>query len=112
MADKLVAEKKAESKASPEIPVKDYAGGWITEKKNTEVPGFLKLAFPIIGLSCTAYLVLYINGDVGHTERGPLIQQLDKVTGDANGLMYIVALLALAFVVSVVSFAFRKSPPE
>ena len=39
-------------KKTPEV--KDYAGGWITEKKGTEVPGFLKLAFPIIGLSCVA----------------------------------------------------------
>ena len=102
----------ADKKAPPEIPVKDYAGGWITEKKGTQPPGFLKLAFPIIGLSGTAYLVLYINGDVGNSERGPLIQQFDRVTGDANGLMYVVALLALIFVVSVVLFAFRKSPHD
>src|SRR5579871_144560 len=85
------------------VPVKDYAGGWITEKKGTEVPGFLKLAFPIIGVGCTAYLILYINGDVGNSDRGPLIQQLDKVTGDANAFMYGVAVLALVFVVTVVS---------
>ena len=96
----------------PEIPVKDYAGGWITEKKGTEVPGFLKLAFPVIGLSATAYLVLYINGEVSHSERGPLIQAFDRVTGDANGLMYGVAALALIFVVSVVMFAWRKSHEE
>lgn len=89
--------------------IKDYAGGWITEKEGTEVPGFLKLAFPIIGLSCTAYLILYINGEVNHSERGPLVQAMDKVTGDANGLMYFVALLALIFVVSVLMFAYRKS---
>ncbi len=99
-------------KAKPEIEVKDYAGGWITEKKGTEVPGFLKLAFPIIGLSAAAYLVLYINGEVSHSERGPLVQAMDKVTGDANGLMYFVAALALVFVVTVVLFAIRKSSHE
>lgn len=98
----------ADKKTAPEVPVKDYAGGWITEKEGTEVPGFLKLAFPVIGLSCAAYLLLYINGDVGQSERGPLVQTLDRTTGDANVLMYVVAVLALIFVVSVVTFAWRK----
>ena len=102
----------ADKKTSPEIPVKDYAGGWITEKKDTQVPGFLKLAFPVIGLSCVAYLILYINGEVSHSERGPLVQAFDKVTGDANGLMYFVAALALVFVITVVLFAVRDSKHE
>jgi hypothetical protein len=89
--------------------LKDYAGGWITEKKGTEVPGFLKLAFPIIGLSGFLYLILYINGDVNQSERGPLIQAFNRTTGDANGLMYLVAGLVLIFVVTVVLFAIRKS---
>ena len=89
--------------------IKDYAGGWITEKKGTEVPGFLKLAFPVIGLSSVAYLILYINGEVDHSERGPLVRAFDQVTGDANGLMYVVFALAAVFVVTVVLFAFRKS---
>jgi Na+/H+ antiporter NhaC len=99
----------ADKKTKPEIQLKDYAGGWITEKKGTEVPGFLKLAFPIIGLSGVAYLVLYINGDVNQSERGPFVQALDKVTGDANGLMYAVTALALVFVITVVVFAIRKT---
>ena len=94
------------------IPVKDYAGGWITEKKNTEVPGFLKLAFPVIGLGATAYLILYINGEVSHADRGRFVQALDKVTGGADGLMYLVAVLAFVFVVTVVLFAIRKSAHE
>ena len=28
--------------------LKEYAGGWITERKGTDIPGFLKLAFPVI----------------------------------------------------------------
>ncbi|MCX6624704.1 MAG: hypothetical protein NTY38_27310 [Acidobacteria bacterium] len=102
----------ADKKPVPVLPVKDYAGGWISEKKGTEVPGFLKLAFPVIGLSATAYLLLYINGEVGHAERGPLVLALDKVTGDANGLMYLVAVLAFVFVITVVLFAIRKSEHE
>ena len=88
---------------------KDYAGGWITEKKGTDVPPFLKLAFPIIGLSCVAYIVMYMNGEISHAERGPLVQQMNAATTPANGLMYLVAALGLAFVVTVVLFAFRKS---
>ncbi|HWC01010.1 MAG TPA: hypothetical protein VG672_30090 [Bryobacteraceae bacterium] len=101
-----------DNKAKAEIEVKDYAGGWITEKKNTEVPGFLKLAFPVIGISCVAYMILYINGEVSHSERGPLVQTLDRVTGDANALMWSVAILAAIFVIMVVRFAIRKSPHE
>ena len=89
--------------------IKDYAGGWITEKKGTEVPGFLKLAFPIIGVGAASYIILYINGEVDHSERGPLVRAFDQVTGDANGLMYVVFALAAVFVVTVVLFAFRKS---
>lgn len=100
----------ADNKTEPAI--KDYAGGWITEKKGTEVPGFLKLAFPVIGLSAFAYILLFMNGETGHSERGPLVQQLNRVTGDANVLMYGVAVVALLFVIIVVSFAFRKSGGE
>jgi hypothetical protein len=92
--------------------IKEYAGGWITERKGTEVPGFLKVAFPIIGLSCVSYFVLYMNGEVGHEERGPLVQKFNQTTGGADTLMYIVTALALIFVVTVVLFAVRKSEHE
>ena len=90
-------------------PLKNYADGWITEKEGTEPPGFLKLAFPIIGLGCVAYLFLYINGETGHSERGPLVQAFNRVTQGSDPFMYAVAALALAFVVIVVLFALRKS---
>ncbi|MBS1873001.1 MAG: hypothetical protein JSU00_07285 [Acidobacteria bacterium] len=95
--------------ADKKLEIKDYAGGWITEKEGTQVPGFLKLAIPVIGVSAASYLILFINGEVSHSERGQFVQQLDKVTGDANGLMYVVAALAFAFVISVVLFAVRDS---
>ncbi len=102
----------ADRELPPEIPVKDYAGGWITEKKGTEVPGFLKLAFPVIGLGSVAYLVLYINGEIAHAERGRLVEAFNRVTGDANSFMIVVAVLALVFVITVVLFAIRKSHAE
>jgi hypothetical protein len=92
--------------------ITEYAGGWITEKKGTEVPGFLKIAFPIIGLGCTSYFIFYMNGEVNHDERGPLVRLFNQATTSADGLMYFVAALALIFVVTVVLFAIRKSTHE
>ena len=99
----------ADKKQQPEVELNDYAGGWIQEKKGTEVPGFLKLAFPIIGLSTVAYIVVYRNGETTHSERGVLVQAFNRVTGGADNLMYVVAALAMVFVITVVLFAFRKS---
>ena len=101
-----------ENKTTPEVPVKDYAGGWITEKQGTDVPPFLKFAFPVIGLSCVAYIVIYMNGEIAHAERGPLVQAMNRSTMGNDALMYAVAALALIFVVVVVSFAFRKPHGE
>ena len=87
---------------------KDYAGGWITEKKGTDAPPFLKLAFPVIGLGAVAYIVMYMNGEIAHSERGPLVKQMNAATTSADPLMYAVAVLGLLFVVTVVVFAFQK----
>jgi len=89
--------------------LKEYAGGWITERQGTEVPGFLKVAFPIIGLGCVSYFIFFMNGEVNHEDRGPLVQKMNQATTSADGLMYFVAALALVFVVTVVLFAIRKS---
>ncbi len=91
----------------PEL--KSYADNWITEKEGTEPPGFLKLAIPIIGISCVAYIILYMHGETTHSERGPLVQTLNRATEGSDTFMYAVAFLALAFVVIVVTFAVRKS---
>lgn len=102
-----MSEKQGETpeKASPEL--KSYADGWMTERKGTDAPGFLKLAFPVIGLGSVAYLILQLYGETGHATRGPLVQQFNAATKTSPALMYIVALLALAFVVIVVLFTLR-----
>jgi hypothetical protein len=97
------------SDENKEKNIKEYADGWITEREGTDVPGFLKLAYPIIGLFCCAYLVVYMNGEVGHSDRGLLVQAFNKVTGTADGLMYFVTALAVIYVVIAVLFALRKS---
>jgi len=87
----------------------EYAGGWITEQKGTGIPGFLKLAFPIILISVIAYLFLYMNGEVTHSTRGNLVQQLNAVTGNANTFMYVVLALIAAYVVLLLAFLYKKS---
>jgi hypothetical protein len=98
----MVEEKK-------ETGIKEYADGWITEREGTGVPGFLKLAFPVIALGCVAYIFIYMNGETAHSDRGVLVQKFNEVTQSSSGFMYFVGALALLFAVIVVSFAFRKS---
>jgi len=90
----------------------EYAGGWITERKGTGIPGFLKLAYPIIAIACGAYLFMYMNGEVTHSTRGPLVQQLNAVTGTSNTFMYVVGGLIAAYVVILLAVLFRKSKHE
>ena len=76
--------------------LKEYAGGWITERKESRIPGFLKLAYPIIVIAVVVYLVVFMNGEVAHSTRGVFVQQLNAVTGTANPFMYIVGALIAA----------------
>jgi hypothetical protein len=99
-------QKKNQAPGSEEL--KEYAGGWMTERKGTDVPTFLKLAFPVIGLGCVAYFILQMYGDVGHATRGPLVAAFNKVSQTSPGLMYAVAALGLIYVVAVVVFAIRQ----
>ena len=98
----------SEQKKNGQEELKDYADGWMTERKGTDAPGFLKLVIPIIGLGCTAYLVMQMYGDTGHATRGPLVQQFNAATRTNPALMYGIAALALVYVAIVAIFAFRK----
>jgi hypothetical protein len=91
---------------------KDYAGGWITERKESEIPGFLKLAFPVIIIAILAYLFLYMNGEVTHSTRGTFVQQLNAVTGTANPFMYLVAGMIAVYAVILIAFVFGKKKHE
>ena len=88
--------------------LKEYAGGWMTERKGTDAPGFLKLATPIISLGGFLYVIFQMYGDVGHATRGPLVRQFNAATRTSPVFMYVVAALVLAYVVIVSVFAFRK----
>jgi SNF family Na+-dependent transporter len=95
-----------ESKATNEL--KDYAGGWIQEKKNTEVPAFLKFAYIVIAGGAFAYLFIFMNGEVNHSTRGALVRQFNSVTQSSSGFMYFVAALIAIFAIVTVKFAFSK----
>jgi hypothetical protein len=97
-----------ENKANEKELIKDYAGGWITEREGTDAPPFLKIAFAVIGLGCTAYLFLFMNGEISHSDRGPLVQQFNQVTSTADGLMTMVGAMVLIYVAIVAIFAFKK----
>ncbi|MEZ5307089.1 MAG: hypothetical protein R2684_08085 [Pyrinomonadaceae bacterium] len=88
--------------------IKEYADGWMTERTGTDAPMFLKAAFVVISLGALTYLIVYMNGETSHADRGPLVQAFNKVTGTADGFMYLVAAMVLVYAVSVVLFAIKK----
>ena len=100
------------AETEPEKDIHEYAGGWITERKDTEVPGFLKLAIVVISGGCLAYFFLYMYGETRNEERGMLVQQLNAATESSAAFMYLVAALIVIFAVIVAVFAIRKSPHE
>jgi len=97
----------AESKATNEL--KDYADGWIQERKNTEIPAFLKFAYIVIAGGSLAYFFIFMYGEVNHSTRGHLVRQFNSVTQSSSGLMYFVAALIATYAVITIVFAFKKS---
>lgn len=89
--------------------IHDYAGGWISERKHTDVPAFLKFAYIGIALGTVSYLVLFIYGETGHSERGSIVEQFNRATMTSPGLMYMVAAMAAIFFLAVILFAFRNT---
>ncbi len=59
--------------------IHELAGGWITERKGTPVPGFLKLTYVGFCAFGLIYLFSYMAGEVNHATRGPLVKQLNAV---------------------------------
>ena len=92
-----------------ETKIKEYAGGWITEREGTEIPAFLKWAYIVIAGGCLTYFLLFMYGEVNHPERGPLVRALNAATEASASLMYAIAALIVIFGVIVVAFSFGKS---
>ena len=98
----------AEAKATkPDTEIQEYADGWITERKGTGVPTFLKFAYIVIIAGVIGYFFLYMNGEVNHSDRGALVRQLNQVTQSSPALMYAVIAMAAVYAVIVVVFAFK-----
>jgi len=89
--------------------IKEYAGGWITEREGTSVPGFLKLAYIVIAGGAFAYFLIYMYGEVDHPDRGVLVRAMNAATEASAGLMYAIAAMIVVFGVIVVLFSFGKS---
>jgi H+/Cl- antiporter ClcA len=100
MADTQVAKE-------PEKEIQEYADGWITERKGTGVPTFLKFAYIVIMIGVIGYFFIYMNGEVNHSDRGALVRQFNQVTQSSPALMYSVIAMAVVYAVIVVVFAFK-----
>ena len=88
--------------------LKEYAGGWITERKGTRFRASqTRLSHHRACL--VVYLFIYMNGEVNHSTRGPLVQQLNAVTGTADGFMYIVARHDRGLRVILLAFRLRQA---
>ena len=53
-----------------------------------------------------------MNGEINHSERGPLVRQLNAVTGSANSFMYIIVGLVVVYAIILLTFLFKKSGHE
>ncbi len=62
----------------------------------------------VISLGALTYLIVYMNGETDHADRGVLVQAFNKATGTANGFMYIVGGLIAIYIIILVIFAFKK----
>lgn len=93
--------------------VHELAGGWITERKNTAIPAFLKLAYVGFCLFGIAYLFRYWAGEVAHESRGPLVQQINTIMRvPGTGWQAVIAVLLGAFVLGLLWFVFVHRAEE
>jgi hypothetical protein len=98
---------------APKAPeeLNEIAGGWITERKNTQIPTFLKFAYIFIAGGCLTYFLYFMNGEVNHSTRGKLVEEINRSTHSSisNPFMYVVAAMIAIFGITAVVFAFRKT---
>jgi hypothetical protein len=97
----------ATDKTEKDPNLHEIAGGWIMERKGTEVPGFLKATYIVVAASCIVYSIIWVNGDTSG-ERGALVQQFNAVTGFSRGFMWFVTALVVIFAVILFKFAFTN----
>lgn len=95
--------------ATTKVPdeIKEYADGWISERKGTGVPTFLKFAYIVIAAAAIGYLFIYMNGEVNHADRGALVRQFNRATQSSPAFMYAVIAMVIVFAIVVVTFGFK-----
>ena len=93
--------------AKPESEIQEYADGWISERKGTGVPTFLKFSYIVIMAGVIGYLFIYMNGEVNHSDRGALVRQFNQATQSSPAPAYAVIALAVVYALIVVTFAFK-----
>lgn len=88
-------------------PVHEIAGGWITERKGTPVPLFLKLTYLGFCLFGLYYLFTYFQGETGHATRGALVRlQNEAAQLPGTGWLAFLAAVLLAYVIGLLWYAF------
>jgi hypothetical protein len=102
-----MAQATVEKTTEPNPEIQEYADGWISERKGTGVPTFLKFAYIVIMAIVIGYFFLYMNGEVNHSDRGGLVRQFNAVTQSSPALMYGVIALVAVYTIIVVTFAFK-----
>lgn len=107
MAETVVEKEPDKIEKKPENEFQQYADGWITERKNTGVPTFLKFAYIVIIAGVLGYFFFYMNGEVNNADRGVLVRQFNQATQSSPALMYAVIAMVAVFAVIVVTFAFK-----
>lgn len=90
-----------------ETDIHEYADGWISERKGTGVPTFLKFAYIVIMAGVIAYFFLYMFGEVNHSDRGALVRQFNQMTQSSPAFMYTVIAMVVVYAIIVIAFAFR-----
>jgi hypothetical protein len=94
---------------TPDKGIHELAGGWITERKGTEIPLFLKLSYVGFSIFGIVYLFLYATGEVDHASRGPLVQQINQAMElPGSAWIYFLAVVLVAFVAGLFAYAFRS----
>ena len=93
--------------------IHEVAGGWITERVGTPIPLFLKLSYIGFSLFGLYYLFTYWSGEVGHSSRGPFVEEFNKAIDMPGGAWLAVMAVSLGlFVVGLLAYAFRKGGEE
>ncbi len=93
--------------------VHEIAGGWITERKGTPIPGFLKLTYLGFGSFGLIYLFSYWLGETTHSTRGALVTEFNTLT-EAPGAWwhFLLAAIIAVFLGGLWWFAFTAKDEE